>query len=172
MWGPDWDSAPHHPSFDPPRSVSVSSTSAPPTTVGLLVIDNYILKERRSLADMQRRLDKHLSSHFGVFLMSEITSDVIYAFVAARKKASNGEINRELAIVKRAFTLAARARKVHARPHIEMLPEAQPRPGSSSMPISSASAGTSRRRSRRSHASVTRPAGAGNRKCGPSNGAR
>ena len=95
------------------------------------MIDNYILKERRSLADMQRRLDKHLSPHFGVFLMSEITSDVIDAFVAARKKAkaSNGEINRELAIVKRAFRLAARARKVHARPHIEMLPEAQTRSG-------------------------------------------
>ena len=65
-----------------------------------LVIDNYVRKERRSLADMQRRLDKHLTPHFGTLRMTEITSDVIDAFVAARKKAKagNGEINRELAI--------------------------------------------------------------------------
>lgn len=96
-----------------------------------LVIDNYIRRERRALADMQRRLDKHLSPHFGTFRMTEITADVIDAFVAGRKKtmASNGEIKRELAIVKRAFTLAMRAHKVHARPHIEMLPEAAPRSG-------------------------------------------
>jgi integrase len=96
-----------------------------------LVIDNYVRKERRSLPDMQRRLDKHLTPHFGTLRMTEVTSDVIDAFVAARKKAnaSNGEINRELAIVKRAFTLAMRAHKVHARPHIEMLPEATPRSG-------------------------------------------
>lgn len=96
-----------------------------------LVIDNYILKERRSLSDMQRRLDKHLLPHFATLRMGEITTDVIDGFVVTRKKAgaSNGEINRELAIIKRAFTLAARARKVHARPHIEMLPEAPPRSG-------------------------------------------
>ena len=96
-----------------------------------LVIDNYIRKERRSITDMQRRLDKHLSPHFGTLRMTEITSDVIDAFVAARKKAgaSNGEINRELAILKRAFTLSMRAHKVHARPYIEMLPEAAPRSG-------------------------------------------
>ena len=34
-----------------------------------------------------------------------------------------------LAIVKRAFTLAGQAHKVHARPHIEMLAEAPPRAG-------------------------------------------
>jgi hypothetical protein len=34
-----------------------------------------------------------------------------------------------LAIVKRAFTLAGQARKVHARPHIVMLAEAPPRAG-------------------------------------------
>ena len=42
--------------------------------------------------------------------MTEITSDVIDAFVAARKKAdaTNSEINRELGVLKRAFTLATR----------------------------------------------------------------
>lgn len=54
---------------------------------------------------------------------------MVDGFVADRMKAgaSNGEINRELAIVKRAFALATRARKVHTRPFVEMLPEAPPR---------------------------------------------
>ena len=96
-----------------------------------LVTDNYVRKEYRSIEDMQRRLDKHITPHFGTFHMTEITTDVIDAFVAARKKAraSNGEINRELAIVKRAFTLAMRAHKASARPHIEMLPEPAARAG-------------------------------------------
>ena len=52
-----------------------------------LVVDNYIRKGRRSLADMQRRLDKHLLPALGSFRMVEITSDVIDGFVAARLKA-------------------------------------------------------------------------------------
>ncbi len=96
-----------------------------------LVKDNYVRKERRSLPDMERRLEKHLTPYFGGTLLSLVTTDMIDGFVATRKKAnaSNGEINRELAIIKRAFTLAARAGKIHARPHVEMLAEAKPREG-------------------------------------------
>jgi integrase len=63
--------------------------------------------------------------------LTEITVDLIDEFVAAREKAgaSNGEINGELAILKCAFTLAAQAHKVHARPHIEMLRRRRPRSG-------------------------------------------
>jgi hypothetical protein len=49
--------------------------------------------------------------------LTEITSDVIDAFVADRKNAdaTNSELNRELGVLKRAFTLAMRARKAFAR---------------------------------------------------------
>jgi len=96
-----------------------------------LVIDNYIARGRKTLADTKRRIDTHLKPHFGDLRMTEITSDVIDAFVAARKTAAatNSEINRELGVLKRAFTLATRARKVFSRPHIEMLNEPAPRVG-------------------------------------------
>ncbi len=96
-----------------------------------LVEDNYIARGRKTLVDTKRRLDKYLIPHFGDLLMTEITSDVIDAFVAGRKKAdaTNSEINRELGVLKRAFTLAMRARKVFSRPHIEMLKEPAPRSG-------------------------------------------
>jgi integrase len=109
-----------------PDSVKFSFTDG-----AQLVVNDYAKKERRSTSDLQRRLDKHLTPYFGAFRLSEITTDVIDAFVAARKKAgaSNGEINRELAIVKRMYSLAMKARKIHHRPHIEMLAEAPPRAG-------------------------------------------
>lgn len=96
-----------------------------------LVSDNYVARGRKTLKDTQRRLDTHLTPHFGDLRMTEITSDVIDAFIAARKKATatNSEINRELSVLKRSFTLATRARKVFARPHIEMLKEPAPRAG-------------------------------------------
>ena len=96
-----------------------------------LVTDNYIARGRRTLVDVQRRIDNHLKPHFGGLLMTEITSDVIDAYVAARKTAetTNSEINRQLGVLKRCFTLAMRARKVFTRPHIEMLKEPAPRTG-------------------------------------------
>jgi integrase len=96
-----------------------------------LVADNYVARGRKTLKDTQRRIDNHLMPHFGDLRMTEITSDVIDAFVAARKTAdaTNSEINRELGVLRRAFTLATRARKVFAKPHIEMLKEPAPRAG-------------------------------------------
>jgi hypothetical protein len=51
--------------------------------------------------------------------------------VAARQKAgsSNGEVNRELAILKRMFTLARQAGKITDRPHVPMLQEDNARRG-------------------------------------------
>lgn len=97
----------------------------------LLVADNYAAKGRKTWPDTKRRIDLHLAPHFGHLLLTEITSDVIDAFVAGRKGkgATNSEVNRELGVLKRAFTLAMRARKAFARPHIEMLKEPAPRSG-------------------------------------------
>ena len=56
---------------------------------------------------------------------ASITADAITEFVRFRQQqgAANASINRALATVKRAFTLALRAGRVAHRPYIEMLPE-------------------------------------------------
>ena len=56
---------------------------------------------------------------------------VIRTFITARlaAKASPGEINRELACLKRMFTLAVHAGKLHGKPHIPMLREDNVRRG-------------------------------------------
>ena len=48
---------------------------------------------------------------------------------AVTKTVSNAEINRELQILKRCFSLAVQAGKLHSRPHIAMLRESAPRSG-------------------------------------------
>ena len=44
-------------------------------------------------------------------------------------KASNGEINRELSLIKRGYSLAIKDRQITSRPYIQMLAEAPPRVG-------------------------------------------
>lgn len=51
------------------------------------------------------------------------------AVVEQRRSASNAEINRELALLKRMFTLAMQAAKLLYRPHIPMVKENNPRTG-------------------------------------------
>ena len=95
------------------------------------VIADYTVNARRSLAHLQRRLNKHLTPYFGGRKMSTITTADVRAFQKHRKDAgaSNGEINRELAILNRAFTLAVQSGSLLHRPYIPMLKEAAPRQG-------------------------------------------
>jgi len=63
--------------------------------------------------------------------MASITTADVRAFVAKRqeRKASSGEINRELTALKRMFSLAMQAGKLLHRPHIPMLAEHNVRNG-------------------------------------------
>ena len=63
--------------------------------------------------------------------MSALTTADIETFKAQRLEqgASNGAINRELAWLKRLFTLAVRGGRLLARPHIPMLQERNVRTG-------------------------------------------
>jgi integrase len=92
---------------------------------------DYRVNGRKSLSHVTRRIKLHLSPHFGHRLMTSITTSEVRAFIDTRQKAgaSNGEINRELAILKRAYTLAVQAGNVARRPYIPMLKEAVPRQG-------------------------------------------
>jgi integrase len=76
-------------------------------------------------------VDKHLAPYFKGRRLGGVTTSNIRAYIAARQQegASNATINRELAALKRMFTLAVQAGKLHARPHIPMLQEDNVRAG-------------------------------------------
>ncbi len=86
---------------------------------------DYQLKGQRSLADTKRRIKKHLLPFFGGRRLSSITSDDIAAYQMHRRAegASPATVNRETAILRRAFTLQRKAGTVFAVPFFEHLRE-------------------------------------------------
>jgi hypothetical protein len=74
------------------------------------VQSDYTAKGKKSKAELDRRIKLHLTPYFGGRKLSSITTADLRAFVARRleAKVAAGEINRELAIVRRAFRLRAR----------------------------------------------------------------
>lgn len=108
------------------------------------VENDYATNGKRSLGHVKRRIKKHLTPYFGGRRMVNITTTDIRSYIAHRqadkiitgsadekqeRTVSNAEVNRELAIVKRAFTLAIQAGKLFHRPHVPMLKEHNVRTG-------------------------------------------
>jgi integrase len=96
------------------------------------VVTDYTINGKRSQPDLERRIKLHLLPVFGGRTLNSITAADLRTFAAARLKAgaANGEINRELAVVKRAFNLAAQSERYHGRiPHVSMLAETNVRQG-------------------------------------------
>lgn len=108
------------------------------------VVNDYTVNGKRSLAHVQRRITKHLTPYFGGRRMAHISTADVRAYVVHRQSekivtesgqhpgertVSNAEINRELAIVKRAFSLTIQAGKLFHRPHVPMLKEQNVRTG-------------------------------------------
>jgi hypothetical protein len=106
------------------------------------VINDYTTNGKRSLAVVQRRIDKHLTPYFGGRRLADISADQVLAYIAHRQvqgivnkngkrtaDVSNAEINRELQILKRCFSVALEHEKIFSRPHIELLQEAPARAG-------------------------------------------
>ncbi len=95
------------------------------------MINDYTINGKKSLEDVQRRIDLHLTPYFQGKRMATITTTDIRAYIAQRMaaKASNAEINRELSALKRMYSLSCQAGKLHARPHIPMLQERNVRTG-------------------------------------------
>jgi integrase len=90
------------------------------------VVSDYTVNKRRSLDDLERRINLHLTPAFGGRTLGSITSADARAFAARRmmSSASSGEINRELATLKRIFRLAVQSERYHGRvPHIALLDE-------------------------------------------------
>jgi integrase len=95
------------------------------------LVTEYLVNKRRSHPQTERRIALHLTPTFRGRLLANITTPDVRAFTAARQTAgaSNAEINRELAALKRMFTLAMQAGKIAARPYIPMLREDNVRQG-------------------------------------------
>jgi len=95
-----------------------------------ILVDDYKANGRKSLESIERAL-KHLRGFFGDYKARDITADRVTAYVAARQqeKAKPSTINRELAALRRAFTLAERAGKVAQRPKFATLQEHNTRTG-------------------------------------------
>jgi integrase len=120
------------------------------------VLNDYKANRKRTYADTKRRIKKHLAPFFGNKRMSSITTSDIRAFVAkrladtylarparrvkrrngtwqelpeVRRPVSVGEINRELTVLRRMFSLAVEAGKLHHKPRIVLLREDNVRVG-------------------------------------------
>lgn len=91
----------------------------------------YTINGRKSLGELLRRVKLHLGPWFGGRRMGEITTSDVLAFTKARltAKASPAEVNRELAVLKRMFSLAVKANRLMYKPHIPMLQERNVRTG-------------------------------------------
>jgi len=95
------------------------------------VLNDYRVNGKRSLDDVQRRFTLHLTPFFGGRRLSTVTTPDVREYVAQRQAAgaSNATVNRELTLLKRAFSLALQSGKLLARPHIPMLRENNARTG-------------------------------------------
>ncbi len=95
------------------------------------LIADYTINQKRTIVDLTRRLDDHLTPWFRGRRLSTITTADGRAYVKQRQTegAANASINLELANLKRLFTLAMQAGHVLQRPYIPMLKEDNVRKG-------------------------------------------
>ena len=89
------------------------------------LVTDYRVNGKRSLDEIERRIRLYLEPFFGRRRMVNIATDDVRAYVASRQAqgAANGTINRELAALKRMFSLAVQANRALHRPYIPMLRE-------------------------------------------------
>ena len=121
------------------------------------LLNDYRTNQKRSLIVVERRITKHLTPFFAGRRMANITTSDVRTYILRRqtedtvlvkkahtvtledgteqsipeqrRPASNAEINRELALLKRMFSLAVQAGKLLHRPYIPMLKENNVRTG-------------------------------------------
>ncbi len=97
---------------------------------------DYRINERKSIADAEDRWDLHLKPAFGNLRAADVSADLLKRYVDKRQQergksgtTKNGTINRELAALKRMFTLGLRAKKVNSVPYFPHLEERNVRKG-------------------------------------------
>jgi integrase len=105
------------------------------------VVTDYRVNGKRTLSKVEGIITNHLEPFFGGRRMAAITTAGIRSYVASRQApvmrddgtekpgAASASINRELALLKRAFRLAQQDGKLLHAPHIPMLQEHNVRQG-------------------------------------------
>jgi integrase len=95
------------------------------------VVIDWKTNGRRSVRDLIRQIKHHLLEFFYGKRAESIPTADLRRFILLRQEegASNAEINRELAVLRRAFTLAVENGKLFTRPHVPMLRENNVRTG-------------------------------------------
>ncbi|HXG86745.1 MAG TPA: tyrosine-type recombinase/integrase [Vicinamibacterales bacterium] len=96
------------------------------------VMNDLTMNGRKSAAETQRRIDRHLLRHFErERRMNSITTADIETYKSARlmEGVAPATVNRELAALRRAFRLAVRGGELVQMPHIGMLQEHNVRKG-------------------------------------------
>ena len=95
------------------------------------LLTDYVVNKRRSYANVERRVRLGLEPFFRGRRMTHISTADVNRYLKHRQEAgaANGSINRDLAALKRMYTLAIRGGKLLHRPHIPMLQEDNVRQG-------------------------------------------
>jgi integrase len=95
------------------------------------LLNDYKVNNKRTYEHADRRLTLHLKPAFTGKRLLSISTAAIRAYAAARQTAgaANATVNRELALLKRMFSLAVKDGKLHARPYVPMLREDNTRRG-------------------------------------------
>jgi integrase len=95
------------------------------------VVNDYRCNENRSLPDLERRLRKHVLDYFSGSVAAAITPAHVQRYVVHRRDqgAANATINRELAIIRRAFSLGMQNGRILRRPKFSLLRERNARCG-------------------------------------------
>jgi integrase len=117
-----------------------SSPEIMPTAPQLLVSDlyqslelDYVINKRKSLTNLRIRWQKRLAKAFGALPVGSVSIDHISAYIVERQKAkaANATINRDLAALKRCYTLAIEVGtlKFGERPFVPSLEERNVRKG-------------------------------------------
>jgi integrase len=94
------------------------------------MLNDYRINGKKSLKDAQRTV-KALARFFAGRKVQSVLPSEISRYVAQRQAAglTNGSINRELAGLKRMYSLGLQSGKIIRKPHIEMLQEDNVRSG-------------------------------------------
>ncbi len=92
---------------------------------------DYEVNGKKSLPWVRIKVKKHLTPFFAGKTAHGITTADVRSFITRRQKegAGNGEINRELAALKRAYNLAIHDEKITRKPYIPRLEEHNVRQG-------------------------------------------
>jgi integrase len=94
------------------------------------LVRDYTVNKRKAVKIIEYPI-KHLRKSFGLSRAFDLTTDRINAHIERRQQegAKNATINRELAALKRMFSLAVQAGKLSSKPHIPTLEENNARQG-------------------------------------------